>query len=115
MTESDRKPSLEDLEARVDKARAAHEARPGGGSRSGDGPRRENVGVGLRIALDLVAGVVVGTALGWGLDRWLGTKPWFLIVGFMVGSAAGFMSVVRIAQAEDRARRERQSKGDGRK
>ena len=62
-------------------------------------------GVGLRIGIELVAGVVVGTVLGLVLDRWLGTKPWLLIVGFLLGSCAGFLNVYRVAQAEEARRK----------
>jgi len=32
---------------------------------------------------------------GWLLDRWLGTKPWLMIVFFFLGAAAGIMNVYR--------------------
>jgi ATP synthase protein I len=35
-------------------------------------------------------------------DRWLGTKPWLLIVGFLLGCGAALMNVIRVAQAEER-------------
>lgn len=36
-----------------------------------------------------------GTALGYGLDRWLGIGPWGLVVGGMGGSAVGFYAFIR--------------------
>ena len=65
--------------------------------------------VGLRVVVDLAAGVVVGTAIGVVLDRFLGTTPWFLLVFFLIGSAAGFMNVYRTAQELERKRKEGQS------
>jgi ATP synthase protein I len=35
-------------------------------------------------------------------DQWLGTKPWLLIVGFVLGCCAAFLNVYRVAQAEER-------------
>jgi ATP synthase protein I len=30
------------------------------------------------------------------LDRWLGTKPWMLVVGIILGAALGFYEFVRL-------------------
>jgi len=49
-----------------------------------------------RVATELVAGVAVGTFIGWALDRWLGTSPMFLMVMFFLGAIAGMMNVWRI-------------------
>ena len=51
--------------------------------------------MGLRIGVELVVAIVVATALGWGLDRWLGTSPWLTIVLFFLGVAAGMVNVYR--------------------
>ena len=34
-------------------------------------------------------------ALGWAIDRWLGTRPWGIIVLFFLGVAAGMLNVYR--------------------
>jgi ATP synthase protein I len=60
------------------------------------------LGVAFRLVTELMAGVIVGGALGWGLDRILGTAPFLLIVMFMVGIAAGIFNVVRTAQQMNR-------------
>lgn len=52
----------------------------------------------LRASIDMVAALAVGAALGYGIDRWLDTRPWFLMVGFIVGSAAGFLTIYRMVQ-----------------
>jgi len=56
------------------------------------------MGVGLRVAADLVAGVVVGAGIGYLLDRWLGTKPFLLMLMLVLGFVAGIMNVYRTAQ-----------------
>jgi ATP synthase protein I len=58
------------------------------------------MGRGMRIATELVAGVLVGSVLGWYLDQWLGTKPWLFILFFLLGTAAGMMNVIRQASQE---------------
>ncbi len=53
--------------------------------------------VGLRLSSELVAGVLVGAALGWGFDRLLSTSPWGLIVFLLLGFTAGVLNVMRAA------------------
>ena len=64
------------------------------------------MGAGFRIAVELAAAIAVGTAIGIFLDRWLGTRPWLLIVFFVLGCTAGFLNLYRTAQELDRRRRE---------
>jgi ATP synthase protein I len=52
---------------------------------------------GFRLSTELVAGVLVGAALGWLLDRWLGISPWGLIIFLLLGFAAGVLNVMRAA------------------
>jgi len=52
-------------------------------------------GVVLRVGIELVGTLAVGVAIGWGLDRWLGTAPWLLVVFFFLGAAAGVLNVYR--------------------
>lgn len=54
---------------------------------------------GLRLSSELVAGVLIGAAIGWALDRVLGISPWGLIVFLLLGFAAGVANVVRAAGA----------------
>jgi ATP synthase protein I len=60
------------------------------------------LGIAFRLVTELMAAVIVGGAIGWGLDRILGTGPFLLIVMFMVGVAAGIFTVVRTAQQMNR-------------
>jgi len=52
---------------------------------------------GFRLSTEFVAGVVVGAAIGWLLDRWLGISPWGMIVFLLLGFAAGVLNVMRAA------------------
>ena len=49
----------------------------------------------VRAAGEFAASVVVGGLVGWQCDRWLGTKPAFLIAFFLVGAATGMWSLIR--------------------
>ena len=53
--------------------------------------------LGLRLSAEFVAGVLVGAALGWLMDRWLGTSPWGMIVFLLLGFAAGVLNMMRAA------------------
>jgi len=55
------------------------------------------LGVAFRIGVELVAALVVGVGVGLLLDSWLGSTPWFLIVFFFLGAAAGVLNVYRAA------------------
>jgi ATP synthase protein I len=48
-----------------------------------------------KIASEFVAGIVVGAAIGWGIDKAAGTSPWALIVFLLLGFAAGVLNVLR--------------------
>ena len=52
---------------------------------------------GFRLSTELVAGVAVGAAIGWLLDKWLGISPWGMIVFLLLGFAAGILNVMRSA------------------
>jgi ATP synthase protein I len=52
-------------------------------------------GMAYAAAFSLFAAVVSGLILGWLLDRWLGTRPWLLVAGLVLGSAAGFYEFIR--------------------
>ena len=52
---------------------------------------------GFRLSSELVAGVLVGAAIGWAIDRMLGISPWGLIVFLLLGFAAGVVNVIRAA------------------
>ena len=48
-----------------------------------------------RVTTELVAGLVVGTGVGWALDQWLDTAPILMVVMFFLGAVAGMMNVWR--------------------
>lgn len=97
MDERDTQDPLRDLEERLDKAhrgrdRPAVTPPPDG---SGAGDSRSALGLAFRIGLELVVAVVVGVAIGWAFDRWLGTRPWGMIVFLFLGIGAGMVNVYR--------------------
>jgi ATP synthase protein I len=92
---------LERLSGALDKRRKEAPPRPDaadGGQSSGSA-----MGLGLRAASEFAAAIVVGGLIGWQLDVWLGTKPAFLIVFFMLGVAAGVWNVIRVTSPMPRS------------
>jgi ATP synthase protein I len=68
------------------------------GTEGGDGAARASaMARGFRLSSELIAGVVVGAAIGWGIDHLLSTSPWGLIVFVLLGFTAGVVNVVRSA------------------
>ena len=64
--------------------------------KSDDQDVNEKSGIAYAAGISLFVSVAVGLGLGWLLDRWLGTKPWLLVVGLILGAAAGFYEFVRV-------------------
>ena len=68
----------------------------------------EVLGVGLQFA----GAIILFLFLGRWLDGVLGTEPWLLLIGVLVGSAAGFYSLYRqlVIGPRERERRQREMK-----
>lgn len=47
------------------------------------------------IGLHMVSGPLVGFAIGYGLDYWLGSGPWGKLIFLIIGIGAGFLNVYR--------------------
>ena len=55
------------------------------------------MGYALRLSGEFIAGVVVGAAIGWVVDKVAGTSPWGLVVFLLLGFGAGVLNVLRSA------------------
>ncbi len=53
------------------------------------------LGVAMKMGTEFVAAVFVASLIGFYIDKWLGTMPIFIIIFFIIGSAAGILNVVR--------------------
>ena len=47
---------------------------------------------------EFAGAVAVGALIGFGVDRWLDTMPWGIIVGTLLGFALGLFALVRLAK-----------------
>ena len=57
-----------------------------------------SIGTAFKLSTELVSAVVVGTIIGFILDRTFGTKPWLILIFFFVGVIAGIVNVFRSAK-----------------
>jgi ATP synthase protein I len=108
--DASRERETEALRARLDKLSNAldaqqRDARKSSGAsglgQDGAGPAHGSIGnamgLAFRVLSEFVAAVIVGTFIGWWVDRVAGTSPAFLITFLLMGAAAGFWNVYRIA------------------
>ncbi|MBF0162462.1 MAG: AtpZ/AtpI family protein [Magnetococcales bacterium] len=56
------------------------------------------MGLGMRMATDMVVATLIGVGMGHYLDEWLGLHPWMTVLFFLFGAVAGFRAVYRAAQ-----------------
>lgn len=54
------------------------------------------------IGLEMGLAVAVGVGIGYYIDKWLGTRPLFLIVFLVFGVIAGFRSLYRALKRMER-------------
>ena len=84
---------LEDIEKRIKTVREAQ--KPQRRKTRGD---LTTAHVAWRMTLEMVVGGLIGAAMGWGLDALFGTRPGFLIVFVLLGTAAGIRTAMRSAE-----------------
>ena len=67
-----------------------------GGSMNSNGPSYRSIMNLMTVGTTLVGCIVVGYFLGSFLDRKLGTSPWLVVAGVLLGTAAGFVGLFRM-------------------
>ncbi|NGM49547.1 F0F1 ATP synthase assembly protein [Caulobacter sp. 602-2] len=72
---------------------------------------------GYRLLADLIGGVLVGLGFGWLLDHYVGTGPWGMVGGLLIGTGLAIFSVVRkatkLSAQASKAKAEDVDNGDG--
>jgi len=100
MTDGGGSSPLKDLDARLKAARDRQDE--GQGSQGPVLKGEAGAGVGYRVSVELFAGMLFGGGLGWLLDRWLDTKPWLMVLFFLLGAAAGLLNSYRAVMRVNR-------------
>lgn len=110
MTDPHRDERLKELEARIEKLRGKAAPRPRQEEHYSQAQHA------WRMVIELVAGLMIGFGMGYGLDVLLGTMPVFLVAFTMLGLAAGIRTMMRSAAEMQKAPRagedERAKDGD---
>ena len=84
---------ISELGKRLGKIRTQRDAETSAGADAE--MRGRGMAYGMRMAAELVAAVIVGGVIGWGLDWVLGSRPWLFLLFFLLGFAAGVLNVMR--------------------
>ena len=87
---------LSDLGSKIDGAQAGKEAEIA--AQEDKAMRARGMAYGLRMSSEFVAAIIVGGLIGFGLDKVFGTVPWFFLLFFVLGLAAGVINVTRAFQ-----------------
>ena len=81
------------LDERLRSAQAEEAVRTGADRKPAD----QNEQLGSRVLSYLIGGLGGGALIGWVLDRWFDTLPFFLLLLMFLGTAAGFRNIIRIS------------------
>ena len=60
--------------------------------------KSSSIGAAFRLSTELVSAVLVGSIIGFILDKTFGTKPWLIIIFFFIGVIAGIINVIKSAK-----------------
>jgi ATP synthase protein I len=52
------------------------------------------------VGISMVAAILIGMTMGYYLDQWLGTSPWFLLLFLLFGIIAGFRNIYVLTARE---------------
>ena len=96
MSDDNRHSDLDDLGARLEQAKKGP-IDPTLAEKDNNNQKGGALSLAFRVGVELISAVAIGTAIGWGLDTWLDTRPWLMLVFIILGGAAGVMNVYRMA------------------
>lgn len=84
---------VSDLGHKIDRVQAGKQAEIS--TEEDKAMQSRGMAMGLRMSSELVAAILVGGLIGYGLDLLFGTKPWLFLLFFILGFAAGLLNVMR--------------------
>ena len=86
------KERLDRLNTRIEAARKAQAPEPKTQTKASQAQQA------WRMIVELVTGILIGTGIGYGLDAFFGTSPWFLVPFTLLGFAAGVNVMLKTAK-----------------
>ena len=96
MADNNDRDAINSLDSRLKNARV-HTQDPLSQPGTDKAEKGDVLGLAFRVSVEIVSAVAIGVGIGWLLDGWLDTTPWFLVVFVVVGFAAGILNVYRLA------------------
>jgi ATP synthase protein I len=76
--------------------------KPPSPSKPPDNSEGNAIRLAMRLGVEMVAALVIAVVIGWGLDRLLHTRPWFMIAFVPIGAAAGIRNLIRAVGPGDK-------------
>lgn len=61
------------------------------------------------VGICMVASILIGMAMGYYLDQWLGTEPWMLLIFLGFGIVSGFRNIFILTNRELRRQKQESS------
>ena len=66
-------------------------------------PEYSSAAAGFQISTELLAGVAIGAAIGYVLDKTFNTAPWLLAIFTIFGGAAGVLNIYKTFKVDDKS------------
>ena len=80
---------LENLKQKLDKLQSSK-------TNQNQSSKKIGAGFGFKISTEIIAALIVGVCIGLLVDNYFNTKPFGLIIFFILGALAGFLNVYRV-------------------
>jgi ATP synthase protein I len=61
-----------------------------------DGSEKSKLAQSLSVITLFSSNIIGGILVGYLLDRWLGTRPWMVIIGIVLGLTSAIIGLIRI-------------------
>ncbi len=56
------------------------------------------------LGIEMLVAILIGTLAGFWLDGRFHTRPWLMLLGFLLGATAGFRSLLRLLKTEENSK-----------
>ena len=86
---------LENLKQKIDKLQSSK-------TNQNQRYKKTGAGFGFKISTEIIAALIVGVCIGLLVDNYFNTKPFGLIIFFILGALAGFLNVYRVMRRSER-------------